>query len=127
MRAKLIALALTVALAFLAGAPALALAGGGDVEGACVGGPSEWRLRVSGTGDAALRVRFEIGHGDEGQEWQLFISDNGQRIFAGSRTSAGGGQVRVRVLTSDLPRRDRIKATGANVATGESCSASIRY
>jgi hypothetical protein len=123
---KLIAVALLSAFVLVVAA-GLARASGGDVEGTCAGGPSEWRLRVSRNGDASLRVRFEIDHGEEGQEWQLFVSDNGQGIFAGSRVSEGGGQVRIRLVTADRAGRDRVKATGVNVATGESCSGSIRY
>jgi hypothetical protein len=110
----------------LVGAQALpAAAGGSDRRGSCDGGPSEWRLRVQREGDSSLRIRFQIEDGEPGQTWQLFLSDNGDRVFAGTKTSRDGGRVRVRRVTADRSDRDRISATGVNLDTGESCSASL--
>jgi len=96
-------------------------------HGSCSNGPSEWSLRVSRETSTTLRVRFEIEGGAPDQLWQLFLSDHGTRIFAGSKESDGGGQVRVRKITADRDGTDRIKASGVNLATGESCAGSLTY
>ena len=59
--------------------------------------------------------------------WQLFLSDNRTRIYAGSKRSDGGGGLSVRKVTTDRDGADRIKATGVNLATGESCAGVVRY
>lgn len=115
-----------LAALLILGLPALpASAGGLDRRGSCDGGPSEWRLRVQPDGDSSLRIRFQIEDGESGQTWQLFLSDNGDRVFAGTKTSRDGGRVRVRRVTANRSGRDRIAATGVNLDTGESCSASL--
>ena len=95
-------------------------------HGSCSSGPSEWTLRVEPESSTSLRVRFEIEGGEPDQVWQLFLSDDGTRIYAGSKESDGGGHVRVRKITPDRDGPDRIKATGVNLATGESCAGFVR-
>lgn len=97
----------------------------GDARGSCSGGPSEWRLRVRPDDGSTLRVRFEIRGGEPGQAWQLFVSDNGTRILARTKTSDDDGRVRVRKLTADRSGSDLIRASGVNLETGESCSGSV--
>ncbi len=126
MRTKLLP-CLAVALVLMLGAgPALAQ-DEASRHGSCSGGPGEWRLRVERESSTSLRVRFEIEHGEPDQVWQLFLSDNGTRIYAGSKESDGGGGVSVRKVTTDRDGADRIKATGVNLATGESCAGVVRY
>jgi hypothetical protein len=95
-------------------------------RGSCSGGPSEWRLRVEREDDTSLRVRFDIEGGASGQVWQLFLSDDGERIYAATKESGDGGEVRARRLTADRDGTDRIKATGVNLDTGESCAGRVR-
>jgi hypothetical protein len=95
-------------------------------EGAC-SGPSDWRLRVRKEDAGKLGVRFEIEHGASGQVWEVFLSDNGARFFAGTRTSGSNGYLRVRKLTKDRSGNDRIKGYGYNRATGEICSGKLAY
>jgi hypothetical protein len=96
-------------------------------RGPCSGGPSRWELRVGRESRTSLRIRFEIGGGAAEQTWQVFLSDGGTRIYAGSKVSGGGGEVRVRKLTRDRAGSDRIKASGVNLATGESCLGAVTY
>ncbi|MGZ8628935.1 MAG: hypothetical protein ACXWYN_09475 [Actinomycetota bacterium] len=117
MRSKLLSVAVIV-LALLAARPALA---GDEARGACSGGVGEWRLKVR-PHDGALRIRFEISDAEDGERWQLFVSDDGQRVYAGTRFADDGGQIRVRTATADRAGRDRIKATGVNLDTGTTCS-----
>lgn len=119
-----VALALMVALALYAvAAPAWA---GDEVRrrGSCSGGPGDWTLRVR-RDDGALRVRFTIDDVAAGQSWQLFLSDNGTRIFSGTKTSNAQGEVRVSKLTPDRAGSDRIAASGVNTRNGTTCEGSL--
>jgi hypothetical protein len=116
-----------IALAATLAAPARASDDRVRRRGECTGGPSEWELIVRRESVSKLRVRWEIDGGAAGQTWQLFISDNGNHVFAGSKTSKDGGEVRVRREIDDRAGDDLIKATGVNLATGESCGGSLTY
>lgn len=85
-------------------------------------GRSEWELDVRRDDGGRLRVMLEIQGGRSGQDWHIFLSDNGVNIFSGTRTSEGGGHVEVRVRTTDRSGADAVKAAANNVATGESCT-----
>ena len=85
-------------------------------------GPSTWKLDVRRESGSRLRVQLEIQGGRAGQSWHVFISDDGARIFAGSRTSGAGGLVEVRVGTTDRPGADAIKAAANNQVTRETCA-----
>ncbi|HEX5951109.1 MAG TPA: hypothetical protein VFZ96_08905 [Actinomycetota bacterium] len=98
-----------------------------DARGSCSGGPSEWRIVVGREDDRTLRIRFRIEDGEPDQAWQLFLSDDGVRVYAGTKVSNDDGRVQVRRLTTDLVGRDRIEAAGVNVATGESCSGRVVF
>ena len=86
----------------------------------------DWRLEVSHEDRNTLRVRFRIDHTPEGDTWEVFLSDNGTRFFAGTRRADGGG-VRVRKLTGDRSGTDRIKAYAYSRDTGEICQGSLAY
>jgi hypothetical protein len=118
------AIALAVAL-LLAAAPAHA---SDEVRrrGSCSGGPGDWTLRVR-RDDGALRVRFTIDDVRSGQSWQLFLSDNGTRIFSGSKSSDAEGEVRVSKRTTDRAGSDRIAASGVNTQNGTTCEGSLSY
>jgi hypothetical protein len=95
-------------------------------EGQCTG-RSDWRLEVRHEDGNTLEVRFRIDHTPSGKVWDVFLSDNGARFFAGTRTSTSDGYVKVRQLTADRSGTDRIKAYGTSRATGEVCSGRVRY
>jgi len=118
------ALALALALIFVA-APAHA---SDEVRrrGSCSGGPGDWTLRVR-RDDGALRVRFTIDDVAAGQSWQLFLSDNGTRIFSGTRTSNAEGEVRASKRTRNRAGSDRIAASGVNTVNGTTCEGSLTY
>ena len=103
----------------LGAVPAL---GSEDARGSCSGGPGEWRLVVGRETDRTLGIRFRIEEGEPDQAWQLFISDDGDRVYAGTKVSNDEGRIRVRRLTADRAGRDRIEAAGVNLETGGSCS-----
>jgi hypothetical protein len=83
---------------------------------------SDWKLEVRKEDGGRLRVRYEIEGGRSGQEWHIFLSDNGVGIFSGTRTSASNGYVEVRLRRSDRAGSDTIKAAANNVDSGESCA-----
>ncbi|MEZ0235752.1 MAG: hypothetical protein ACAH81_12505 [Actinomycetota bacterium] len=118
------AIALVLAL-MLAAAPARA---SDEVRrrGSCSGGPGDWTLRVR-RDDGALRVRFTIDDVAAGQPWQLFLSDNGTRIFSGTKSSDATGEVRVSKRTVNRAGSDRIAASGVNTVNGTTCEGSLTY
>jgi len=127
MRTRPAAVAVACALAVALAAPAAAQDGAVRRRGSCTGGPSDWKLVVRQETASTLRVKFEIEGGAQGQTWQLFLSDNGDRIFAGSRVSADNGYVRIVREPSDRAGADQIKASGVNLDTGESCGGSLTF
>ncbi len=128
MRARARSLCLSLVAALMLAVPAVpARAGQDEVRGTCIGGPGEWRLKVAREDGSRLRVRFEIEHGAPSETWQLFVSDDGLRVFAGTKVADDGGSVRVRTTTADRDGHDRVKATAVNVDTGATCSGSLRY
>jgi hypothetical protein len=95
-------------------------------EGSCTG-HSDRRLEVERRDANTLQVRFRIEHTAAGATWEVFLSDNGDRFFAGTRTSTSDGELRVRRNTRDRSGTDHIKGYGYSRATGEVCSGSVPF
>jgi hypothetical protein len=116
-------LAIAVLVAAAIAVPSPASAGDGRIvrRGTCTAS-SDWKLDVRQEEGARLRVTLEIEGGRSGQAWHIFLSDNGVRIFSGTRTSGSGGYLEVRVRTTDRAGADVVKAAANNVASGESCT-----
>ena len=123
--ARIASLVVVFAVLLLVSSPASA---GGEVRrsGSCSGGPGHWVLRVR-RDDGALRVRFKIDDVPAGQAWQIFLSNDGTRIFSGTRTSTASGEVRVSKRTPNRRGSDRIAASGVNTRTGTTCEGSLTY
>jgi hypothetical protein len=96
-------------------------------RGDCTGGEGDWDLRVEREDRDTLRVRFKIDDVDPGETWQLFLSDNGTRVFAGTKDANAGGEVRVRRNIRDRSGTDRIAASGVNVDDGTTCQGSVSF
>ena len=127
LRRRSVELVLTALTAVsLAAAPARANDDEARKSGSC-SRPSDWQLRVRKEDARTLQVRFEIEHGASGQTWEVFLSDNGDRFFAGTRRSGDNGYVRVRKQTKNRTGTDRVKGFGYNRATGETCSGKVAY
>jgi hypothetical protein len=88
-------------------------------HGAC-SGPSSWRLRLVRE-QGRIKIRFEVSGGKADQRWNIFISDNGDRVFAGGRISGPNGSFIVRTATRDRDGTDTIQAGANNAVTGETC------
>jgi hypothetical protein len=102
-----------------------ALADGARRRGSC-DGRGHWELRVDRESAHGLRVRFEVDDVRQDDTWQVFLSDDGVRIFAGTRTSTDG-DFRVRTLTRDRRGRDRIRASAVDIDASGSCAGSVRF
>ena len=96
-------------------------------RGDCSGGPGDWVLRVRREDAGRLRVRFKIDDVAAGQSWQLFLSDDGTRIYSGTKTASSSGEVRVSTLTTNRTGTDRIAASGVNTKNGTTCEGSLSY
>jgi hypothetical protein len=125
-RTAIRAMAMALTLALTLSSPA-----GADDEvrrrGSCSGGPGDWVLRVRRDDGGRLRVRFKIDDVAAGQSWQLFLSDNGTRIYSGTKTASSSGEVRVSTLTTNRAGTDRIAASGVNTKNGTTCEGSLSY
>lgn len=126
-----IAVPAAVALALgLASAPAAqAAVAKGDPgvrkSGSC-SASSNWELKAKHD-NRRIEVEFEVDSNRVGQTWMVRITDNGARIFAGSRRTVGpSGSFTVRLLTADRAGADQIAATARNAATGETCRGVLR-
>lgn len=120
-RIAALGLAVSIALSSVVSASAVGSAPSVVRQGACVGGPSHWRLRVFADAAGMLVVRFRLSGGSPGETWNVFLDQNGTGFFAGSRVSDESGLVRVRRRTEDLPGVEVIRAAGHDVVTGEIC------
>ena len=116
------------ALVILLATASFATAGGSDVtrEGSC-SGRGEWTLRVRRETATTIRVRFVIDRLDTGDTWQLFLSDNGTRIFSASRVVDAQGEVRAVKVTTNRSGNDRVKGSGVNVSDSGSCEGVVTY
>ena len=117
--------AVALALALILGAAPAHASDEVRRRGSCSGGPGDWTLRVR-RDDGVLRLRFKIDDVPTGQSWQLFMSDNGTRVYSGTKTS-DGGEVRVSKRTTNRSGSDRIVASGVNTKTGTTCEGSLSY
>jgi len=101
-------------------------ASGGRREGSCTV-HGEWRLEVDRRDADTLRVRFRIEKTPAGKAWEIFLSDNGNRFLATTKTANSDGEVRVSKTTRDRSGTDKVKAYGVSRATGEVCSGSVAF
>ena len=103
-----------------------AVANGSQREGSCTG-HGDWRLEVDRRDADTLRVRFRIENTPAGNVWEVFLSDNGTRFLATTRTASSDGEVKVSRNTRDRSGSDKVKAYGYSRATGEVCSGSVTF
>ncbi len=127
MRAKRLVVAVLVASAVVAASSPVRADDEVRRRGSCVGGPSEWTLRVRRESRTTLLVRFKIEHSVPGRTWQVFLSDDGRRVFARSKVADTEGELRVRRLIRNRAGIDRIKATGVDLVIGQTCAGRLRY
>lgn len=122
---RMVRITLTTALVLTMAGATPALAKDGDVirRGAC-SGASDWKLKLSPQ-DGGIEVEYEVDSNVVGQTWRVRLFQNGERIFAGLRTTkAPSGSFTVRVVASDTAGTDSFRGRAVNTATGESCGGS---
>src|SRR5205823_5750258 len=117
-------LAAAGATATVLAAPTAASASGkGDDQivksGSCSGGAT-WKLKAK-PDDGSLEVEFEVDSNRAGQTWTVRITDNGSRVFSGSRvTRRPSGSFSVERQVADRSGKDAIVATASR--SGQSCT-----
>jgi hypothetical protein len=126
-RSRPIRLAVLAVLTLLA-TSSLAWAGADDVtrSGSC-SGRGDWKLRVRRETATTIRVRFDIEHVQPGDTWQLYLSDNGTRIFSASRVADSEGELRAVKVTANRSGTDHVKGSGVNVSAGGTCDGALAY
>jgi hypothetical protein len=118
-------LTLLAAAPVLIATPASAKGGSPAVEsrGACIGGGS-WKLKAKHD-DRRIDVEYEVDTNRPGQLWQVVLTDNGVRIFAGARrTAAPSGSFTVAVRPADRAGVDTIRAHAT--LGSRSCGGTVR-
>jgi hypothetical protein len=106
-------------------APAAHASGDNEIRrtGSCATGV--WKLKAK-PDDGRLEVEFEIDTNRRGQTWSVRISDNGQRVFAGQRTTAGrSGSFSVELKTANRAGTDVIRARATRGDT--TCRGTVSY
>jgi hypothetical protein len=126
-RSRPIRLAVLAVLTLVA-TSSLAWAGGDDVtrSGSC-SGRGDWKLRVRRETATSIRVRFDIEHVRPGDTWQLYLSDNGTRIFSASRVADSEGELRAVRVTANRSGTDHVRGSGVNVSAGGTCDGALAY
>lgn len=85
---------------------------GGDAvraHGDCTGS-AVWKLKAKHD-NGAIEVEYEVDSNVAGQVWKVRLKDNGERFFAGKRTTAGAsGSFTVHKNTADRAGDDVIRA-----------------
>jgi hypothetical protein len=114
------ALAASMLVTLVGAQPALAKDGDVIRTGAC-SGSADWKLKLSPE-NGKIEVEYEVDSNKVGQTWSVRIFKNGNRIFAGTRTTqAPSGSFTVRLLTANTAGSDSFKARAANAASGQTC------
>jgi hypothetical protein len=120
-----LAIATSLALAVPAG---VAVAGDRDVirEGPC-SGSSDWKLKLSPE-NGRIEVEFEVDQNVVGDRWRVKIFHDGDRVFAGTRTTRGAsGSFELRIVEDDRAGSDAFRARARNLSTDEICRGSATF
>lgn len=108
-------------------APAANASGGGSdvrANGTCTIGAS-WKLKAK-PDDGRLSIEFEVDSNRVGQAWAVRLTDNGNRIFARTRTTqAPSGSFTVSILRPNLAGTDIIRARAVNPVNGSVCAGRV--
>ena len=88
-------------------------------------GRSDWKLKVKHE-DARLEVEFEVDQNVVGDTWAVRILQDGERIFAGRRTTqAPSGSFEVERRTSNNAGTDTFVGRARNLSTDEVCRGTL--
>jgi hypothetical protein len=108
--------------------PAATLAKGGSgvirATGTCTAA-STAKLKAKHD-DGRIEVEFEVDQNRSNRLWTVTMSDNGARVFTGTRrTVAPSGSFSIERRIANRAGRDRIVARAVNATTGEVCRATL--
>ncbi|MDQ1698020.1 MAG: hypothetical protein QOJ03_3373 [Frankiaceae bacterium] len=124
-RKSTLALAVVLATGATLATAGPASARGGDgvtAHGQC-SGSATWKLKAK-PDNGRVEVEFEVDSNRVGQTWSVRLHDNGQRFFAGSRTTqAPSGSFSVHKLTANRAGSDVIRARATHGA--QTCRGSV--
>ncbi len=94
--------------------------------GSCSAG-SDWKLK-GGIDNGQIEVEFEVDTNVNGQTWRVRLFHNGDRFFAGRRTTtAPSGSFEVRRVVDNRAGEDRIVARARNLTTDETCRGAATF
>jgi hypothetical protein len=117
---------LSIGTLLVLSAPGVANAKGGGktVAGTC-SASSTSKLTVKAD-NGQIETQFEVDQNVVGDTWRIRITDNGNVVARGKRTTvAPSGSFTFRRLIPDLAGTDNIGARAKNLTTGEVCKASV--
>jgi hypothetical protein len=119
--------AILTAAALVAGPMSPALASDADVvrrSGDC-SGRSNWELKGKHD-DGRLEIEYEVDTPRVGREWRVRLTDNGNVIFRGTRTTnAASGSFTVDIRRPNLSGPDVIRGRAVDTVNGEICRGRI--
>ncbi len=127
-KTRMTAIALAAFASTAIASPAAASGGGDGVtrEGPC-SGSSDWELQAKPR-DGGLEIEFEVDSNINGQQWQVRITDNGVRLFQGTRaTVAPSGSFEVNIKAPSRSGPDKIVGRATNSLTGETCIGRVTH
>ena len=100
--------------------------GGGGVKasGKC-SAASTWKLKAKAD-NGRIELEFEVDSNVIGQTWNVVLTDNGTRVFKGTKITQGpSGSFTVHKRIANQAGTDKIGGKATNPATGESCAGSV--
>jgi hypothetical protein len=119
-RAAATVLGAVLMTAGLAATPAAARDGDVRASGNC-SNRSDWKLKL-GARDNGIETEFEVDSNRVGQVWKVRIFHDGERVFAGRRTTKEpSGSFTVRITVPDHSGTDVIVGKARNLRTDERC------
>ena len=127
IRAATAVAGLGLALALIAPSATFARGGGGgkQVAGTC-SAHSTSTLKVKREDGPKLEVEFEVDQNKVGAAWDVRLRNDGISFWHGQKvTRAPSGSFTVHKLSTDGAGTDTIAARATNLATGETCTASL--
>jgi hypothetical protein len=89
-------------------------------RGSC-SGTATWKLKAA-PDNGRIEVEFEVDTTRIGRQWRVRITDNGEVIFRGFRTTlAPSGSFSVELRTPNRAGSDRFVARARNLVNGQVC------
>jgi hypothetical protein len=99
--------------------------GGGITKSGRCSASGTWKLKAK-PDNGRIEVEFEVDSNVNGQSWNVVLTDNGQQVFKGTKTTqAPSGSFTVSKRIANQAGTDKIKGNATNPATGENCAGAL--